>query len=94
MSIFNTHGELNALDNQEALEAIVKYASVIQKNQSANQNLAGRASFTEEQKDELSRPMPYMAVRLIHQNWEEAICCFISHCTISFVYAINCTYSL
>jgi len=53
MSLFNTHGEINALDDNDALQQIVKYASIIQRNQSANQNLAGQPSFTEEQKDEL-----------------------------------------
>jgi hypothetical protein len=53
MSLFNTHGEINALDDRDALQQIVKYASIIQKNQSSNQSLAGKPSFTEEQKDEL-----------------------------------------
>jgi len=53
MSLFNTHGEINALDDRDALQQIVKYASIIQSNQSANQGLAGKPSFTEEQKDEL-----------------------------------------
>lgn len=53
MSLFNTHGEVNALSGNDALEQIVKYASILQRNQSANQSLAGQPSFTEEQKDEL-----------------------------------------
>jgi len=53
--MFNTHGELNAVDSRDALAQIVKFASIIQQNQSANQNLAGQPSFTEEQKDELVR---------------------------------------
>lgn len=53
MSLFNTHGEINALNQRDALEQIVKFASILQSNQSANQNLAGQPSFTEEQKDEL-----------------------------------------
>ena len=55
MSLFNTHGELNALSDRDALSQIVKYASIIQHNTSANQNLAGAPSFNEEQKDELIR---------------------------------------
>ncbi|MFA5023461.1 MAG: HK97-fold major capsid protein [Patescibacteria group bacterium] len=55
MSMFNTHGELNALNDRDALAQIVKFASIIQNNQSANQGLAGSPSFTEEQKDELVR---------------------------------------
>lgn len=54
-SLFNTHGELNALNDKDALSQIVKYASIIQNNQSASQGLAGIPSFTEEQKDELVR---------------------------------------
>jgi len=55
MSVFNTHGELNALSDRDALSQIVKFASIIGQNQSANQNLAGQPSFSEEQKDELIR---------------------------------------
>lgn len=55
MSLFNAQGELNALSERDALAQIVKYASIIERNQSANQNLAGQPSFTEEQKDELVR---------------------------------------
>jgi CRISPR/Cas system type I-B associated protein Csh2 (Cas7 group RAMP superfamily) len=55
MSLFNTHGELNASNDRDALAQIVKYASIIQNNQSANQGLAQQPSFTEEQKDELIR---------------------------------------
>ena len=53
MSVFNTHGEINALDDHDALQQLVKYATLLQRNQSASQSLAGRPSFTEEQKDEL-----------------------------------------
>ena len=55
MSLFNTHGELNAANDRDALAQIVKYASIIQNNQSASMGLAGTPSFTEEQKDELVR---------------------------------------
>jgi hypothetical protein len=55
MSLFNTHGELNASNDRDALAQIVKYASIIQENQSSNSGLAGSPSFTEEQKDELIR---------------------------------------
>lgn len=54
-TLFNTHGELNAGNDRDALAQIVKYASIIQNNQSANQGLAQQPSFTEEQKDELIR---------------------------------------
>ena len=55
MSLFNTHGELNATSDRDALAQIVKFASIIQENQSANTGLAQSPSFTEEQKDELIR---------------------------------------
>jgi hypothetical protein len=55
MSLFNTHGEINAFNDRDALAQIVKYASIIQTNQSSNQGLAQSPSFTEEQKDELIR---------------------------------------
>ena len=54
-SLFNSQGEVNALDSRDALAQIVKYASIIQNNQSSNSGLAGSPSFTEEQKDELIR---------------------------------------
>ncbi len=55
MSVFNTQGELNATNDRDALAQIVKYASIIQTNQSSSQGLAQSPSFTEEQKDELVR---------------------------------------
>lgn len=55
MSLFNSVGEVNALDGHDALQQIVKYASILQRNQSANENLAGRPSYTEEQQNELVR---------------------------------------
>lgn len=53
MSLFNTHGQVNAVDSQDALSQIVKYASIIERNQSANQNLAGQPGLTEEQQNEM-----------------------------------------
>ena len=55
MSLFNSQGELNALNTGDALQQIVKYASILQQNQSANQGLAGQPSFTDEAKDEMVR---------------------------------------
>lgn len=55
MSLFNSQGELNAANEKEALSQIVKYASILERNQSANSGLAGQPSFTDEQKDELIR---------------------------------------
>lgn len=53
--LFSKAGELNAMNDREALEAIVKYASIIQNNQSANMGLSQTPGLNEEQKDELIR---------------------------------------
>jgi hypothetical protein len=55
MSIFNSQGEVNASSERDALSQIVKYASILERNQSANTGLAGQPSFSDEQKDELVR---------------------------------------
>jgi len=55
MSMFNTHGELNAVSDRDALSQIVKFASIIERNKSANDAPAGQPGFSEEQKDELVR---------------------------------------
>ena len=55
MSLFNHQGEINAGSEHDALSQIVKYASILERNQSANHGLAGQPSFTDEQKDELIR---------------------------------------
>lgn len=52
-NMFNRQGELNAGGLRDALSQLVKYASIIEETQSANQNLAGRPSFNDEQRDEL-----------------------------------------
>jgi hypothetical protein len=53
MALFNQSGELNALSTKDALSAITKMARVIEDNASSSQSLAGRPSFTEQQKDEM-----------------------------------------
>ncbi len=55
MSMFNTHGELNAVSDSDALSQIVKFASIIERNKSANEDPAGQPGFSEEKKDELVR---------------------------------------
>lgn len=55
MTMFNSQGELNAMNDKEALSQIVKYASILERNQSANNSLSGNPSFNDEQKDELIR---------------------------------------
>ena len=51
--MFNLQGEIDASGSQDALAQIVKYASIIQNNQSANQNIAQQPSLTEEQHNEM-----------------------------------------
>lgn len=52
-TLFNKQGELNAGNLRDALSQLVKYASIIEETQSANQSLAGKPSFNDEQRDEL-----------------------------------------
>lgn len=53
MSLFNSAGEMNALSAKDALAGIVKYAKVLEDNQSANSTLAGRPSLSEQTKDDM-----------------------------------------
>lgn len=53
MSLFDKHGELNASNDRDALAQLIKYASILQNNQSANVGLAGTPGLTEEMKDEM-----------------------------------------
>lgn len=52
-TLFNRQGELNAVGLRDALSQLAKYASIIEETQSANQSLAGKPSFNDEQRDEL-----------------------------------------
>lgn len=52
-TLFNRQGDLNAGSLRDALSQLVKYASIIEETQSANQSLAGKPSFNDEQRDEL-----------------------------------------
>lgn len=51
MSIFNTHGELNAASVKDALDKIVKFAAVM--DESSNASLAQGSSLNDQQRDEL-----------------------------------------
>jgi hypothetical protein len=53
MSLFNTHGEMNATGVKDALAQIVKYASILENMEPANTGLAQQPSFNDEQRDEL-----------------------------------------
>lgn len=50
---FNKSGELNALSTKDAVEGLAKYAGILQNHMSANQTLAGKPSYSEQQKDEM-----------------------------------------
>lgn len=52
-NIFNTHGELNAANVQDALSQIVKYASIIEDLNPANAAQASAPSLNDEQRDEM-----------------------------------------
>jgi len=53
MSLFNTHGEMNASGVKDALAQIVKYATILENMEPANTGLAQQPSFNDEQRDEL-----------------------------------------
>lgn len=53
MSLFNTKGQVNAGSVKDALEQIVKYASIVEELQPANTGLAGQPSVSDAQRDEL-----------------------------------------
>lgn len=52
-NIFNTHGELNAGNVQEALKQIIKYAAVIEELQPSNATIASGPSLNDDQRDEM-----------------------------------------
>ena len=51
--LFNERGEVNAVSLNDAVNNLAKYASVVQNHMSANQSLAGKPSYSEQQKDEM-----------------------------------------
>lgn len=51
--MFNSKGEVNASNLQEALAQIAKYAAVLQDNQPSNLGLSGQIGLTAEQRDEV-----------------------------------------
>ena len=52
-NIFNTHGEINASNVQDALGQIVKYASIIEELQPSNAVQTGGPSLNDQQRDEM-----------------------------------------
>ncbi|MCZ2224537.1 MAG: hypothetical protein LC122_13010 [Chitinophagales bacterium] len=51
--MFNNRGELNASSFKDALQNLVKYASILQDNEPSNFALAGQPSMSDEKRDEL-----------------------------------------
>jgi hypothetical protein len=53
MSFFNTQGTVNATSLKDALNTIVRYASILEEGQPSNMQLAGQPSLNNEKRDEL-----------------------------------------
>lgn len=53
MSLFTTHGEMNAVSVKDALNTLVKYASILEEGVPANTGLAGQPSIDDGKRDEL-----------------------------------------
>lgn len=53
MSMFNTRGEMNASSVRDALNTIVKYASILEDNTPSNTGLAGQPGLNDAKRDEL-----------------------------------------
>lgn len=53
MDMFNNQGQINANSVQEALNTIMKYATVLQNNMPSNAGLVGQAGLSEAKRDEL-----------------------------------------
>jgi hypothetical protein len=51
--MFNNKGELNASSLKDALQTLVKYASILEENQPSNVGLAGQPALSDEKRDEL-----------------------------------------
>lgn len=53
MNMFSGKGELNASSFKDALQALVKYAAILEENVPANQGLAGQPALSDDKRDEL-----------------------------------------
>jgi len=53
MSLFDSKGEVSAVSTRDALSAIVKMARIIDENAPSSAALAGKPSFSEQQKDDM-----------------------------------------
>lgn len=53
MNMFNNAGQLNASSLKDALQQIVKIASILEENQPSNMGLAGQPSLSDDRRDDL-----------------------------------------
>lgn len=53
MSLFDNKGDLNAATTRDALTAITKMAKIIEENANSSNTLAGRPSFSDQQRDDM-----------------------------------------
>lgn len=53
MSLFDTKGEMNASSVKDALNTLVRYASILEEGQPHNTGLAGQPGLNDEKRDEL-----------------------------------------
>jgi hypothetical protein len=53
MSLFDTKGEMNATSVRDALNTLVRYASILEEGQPSNMSLAGQPGLNDEKRDEL-----------------------------------------
>lgn len=53
MSLFNTQGDMNASSVKDALNTLVKYASILEDNQPANSALTGQPGLSDGERDNL-----------------------------------------
>jgi hypothetical protein len=53
MSLFDTKGEMNATSVKDALNTLVRYASILEEGQPHNTALAGQPGLNDEKRDEL-----------------------------------------
>ena len=53
MNMFNNQGQLNASSLRDALQSLVKYASILEENTPSNMGMAGQPSLSDDKRDEL-----------------------------------------
>jgi hypothetical protein len=53
MNMFNNQGQMNAGSLREAMQTLVRYASVLEDNTPSNMGLAGQVALSDDKRDEL-----------------------------------------